>query len=141
VLVAGLEDRFGQYGTIGLAVTELTDARSVLHLLLMSCRVMSRRVGSVLLDHITRTALGRGLTPCAWFAPTDVNRIMLVTLRFAGYAPAGAEAEEHGQDGQDGHAGRMLLAYDPERPLPPPASHVRLITDLTSDLTSEEGVS
>lgn len=117
VLVASLADRFGHYGTIGLSVTELTDTRAVLHLLLTSCRVMSRRVGSVLLDHVMRRALDRGLRPCAWFVPTDVNRIMLVTLRFAGFRPA----EEHD--------GRVLLGYDPGRPLPPPPGHVRIITD------------
>ncbi|MGW7521356.1 HAD-IIIC family phosphatase [Streptomyces sp. NPDC054796] len=117
VLVADLEDRFGHYGTIGLSVTELTGDRAVLHLLLMSCRVMSRRVGSALLDHLVRTALARGLTPYAWFVPTEVNRIMLVTLRFAGFALA------------ERHDGRMLLAYDPGRPLPSPPGHVRLITD------------
>ncbi|MEU1055524.1 HAD-IIIC family phosphatase [Streptomyces sp. NPDC005876] len=117
VLVAGLTDRFGHYGTIGLSVTEFTGSRAVLHLLLMSCRVMSRRVGSVLLDHVMRGALERGLRPCAWFVPTDVNRIMLVTLRFAGFRPA----EEHD--------GRLLLDYDPGRPLPPPPGHVRIVTD------------
>ncbi len=117
VLVANLEDHYGQYGTIGLAVTEHTDSRSVLSLLLMSCRVMSRRVGSVLLDHVIRRALDRGLRPHAWFVPTDVNRVMLVTLRFAGFAPA----EEHD--------GRILLARDPDLPPPSPPGHVRLITD------------
>jgi FkbH-like protein len=125
VIVASLEDRYGQYGTIGLAVTELTGSRAVLHLLLMSCRVMSRRVGSVLLDHLTRTASGRGLRPYAWFVPTDVNRVMLVTLRFAGFAP------------EEERDGRILLARDPARPLPPPPGHVRLITDLPA----EEGAS
>ncbi|MEO3756645.1 hypothetical protein, partial [Streptomyces sp. B6B3] len=126
VLVASLEDRYGQYGTIGLAVTELDATRAVLDLLLMSCRVMSRRVGSVLLDHVIRRALDRGLRPHARFVPRDVNRVMLVTLRFAGFAPV---EEPEDQAGHGGHDGRILLARDPALPPPPPPGHVRLITE------------
>ena len=117
VLVASLTDRFGDYGTIGLAVTEVDADRAVLHLLLMSCRVMSRGAGAGLLHHLLTTAVARGRRPYAWFVPTEVNRVMLVTLRFAGFAAA----EDHGD--------RMLLAYDLDRPLPPPPSHLRLISE------------
>jgi FkbH-like protein len=117
VLVASLTDRFGDYGTIGLAVTEVGPDRAVLHLLLMSCRVMSRGAGAALLHHLLDTALTRGRRPCAWFVPTSVNRVMLVTLRFAGFVPV----EEH----ED----RMLLGYDVGRPLPPPPAHLRLTVE------------
>ncbi|WP_409061008.1 HAD-IIIC family phosphatase [Streptomyces sp. SYP-A7185] len=85
VLVASLTDRFGPYGTVGLAISETDATRSVLKLLLMSCRVTSRGVGAVLLDHLVRRALAAGRRPMAEFVPTEVNRIMLVTLRFAGF--------------------------------------------------------
>ncbi|MDT0541509.1 MULTISPECIES: HAD-IIIC family phosphatase [Streptomyces] len=85
VLVASLTDRFGPYGTIGLAISEIGATESVLKLLLMSCRVTSRGVGAVLLDHLVRRALAAGRRPRAEFVPTSVNRIMLVTLRFAGF--------------------------------------------------------
>jgi FkbH-like protein len=42
LLVAGLEDRFGGYGKIGLALVEKGAEFWTLKLLLMSCRVMSR---------------------------------------------------------------------------------------------------
>ncbi|QUQ65745.1 HAD-IIIC family phosphatase [Kutzneria sp. CA-103260] len=115
VLVASLRDRFGPYGTIGLALSEIHSDRSVLKLLLMSCRVMSRGVGAVLLNHIITRALASGRRPMAEFVPTDVNRIMLVTLRFAGFAVSS----------QDG--GRLLLGYSGDRP-PSPADHVRLLS-------------
>ncbi|MEV5576529.1 HAD-IIIC family phosphatase [Spirillospora sp. NPDC052269] len=120
VLVARLADRFGHYGTVGLAVTRLTATDAELQLLLMSCRVMSRGVGTVLLHHVMDRALRRNRRPLAWFAPTPVNRVMLVTLRFAGFEPL----EERGD--------RMLLGYAPGRPLPPPPPHVSLITGGTS---------
>jgi FkbH-like protein len=115
VLVASLVDRFGSYGTIGLAVISNTGTDAVLELLLMSCRVMSRGVGSALLGHIVREAIARGQRPVAQFVCTPVNRVMLVTLRFAGF-----ELVERDGD-------RMLLAFDPQRPLPAQSSHVRVI--------------
>ncbi|XVS61314.1 HAD-IIIC family phosphatase [Actinosynnema sp. CA-299493] len=114
VLVARLRDRFGDYGTIGLAVVAHVGGDAVLELLLMSCRVMSRGVGAVLLGDIVRDAVARGRRPVARFLRTPVNQVMLVTLRFAGF-----EVVE--QDGD-----RLLLARTSPTPPPPPA-HVRLV--------------
>ncbi|WP_078868550.1 HAD-IIIC family phosphatase [Streptomyces sp. NRRL B-1347] len=115
VLVAGLTDRFGSYGTIGLAVTSLRDDATVLELLLMSCRVMSRGVGAVLVDHIVARSLAAGRRPVAEYVPTGANRQMLVTLRFGGFAVV--------EDAGD----RMTLAVDPDGP-PPARNHpVRVV--------------
>ncbi len=115
VVVADLRDRFGSYGVIGLAVTAVTGTTTTLKLLLMSCRVMSRGVGAALVDHIVGAALAAGRTPMAEFVPTDVNRIMLVTLRFAGFRPVG------------GHGGALLLAVDPAAPPVPRGHPVRVV--------------
>jgi FkbH-like protein len=115
VLVARLADRFGSHGTIGLAVTELADPDSVLKLLLMSCRVMSRGAGTALLGHLVSSAVHSGLRPVAHFVPTDVNRVMLITLRFAGY-----EVVEQRPD-------RLVLAVDPAK-VPEPHGHVRIVS-------------
>lgn len=85
VLVASLRDRFGSYGVIGLVVSELRGPDSVIELLLMSCRVMSRGVGTPLIRHVVGRARAAGRRPLAEFVPTEVNRVMLVTLRFAGF--------------------------------------------------------
>ncbi|MFH8791976.1 HAD-IIIC family phosphatase [Streptomyces sp. NPDC017941] len=116
VIVAGLEDRFGSYGTIGLAVTALRDGATVLELLLMSCRVMSRGAGAVLIDHIVAESLAAGRRPVAEFVPTDVNRQMLVTLRFSGFAVV----EDTGE--------RVVLAIDPDDPPPVRKHPVRVVT-------------
>jgi FkbH-like protein len=116
VLVASLRDRFGGYGTIGLAVSELTATDAVLLLLLMSCRVQSRGAGAVLLDHLVRRAVDAGRRPVARFVATPVNHIMLVTLRFAGFRPVE-------QDGD-----RLLLALDPSRLPAARPGHVRVLT-------------
>lgn len=108
LLVAGLSDKFGSYGTIGLALVETGTPDWHLRLLLMSCRVMSRGVGTVLLGHVMRLAgeAGRGLL--ADFVETGRNRMMRITYGFAGF-------EEERRDGTG-----VTLRADPARSLPPP---------------------
>ncbi|MEU0504621.1 HAD-IIIC family phosphatase [Nocardia sp. NPDC005998] len=102
VLIATLRDRFGEYGAIGLTVTEFRGSDSVLLLMLMSCRVMSRGVGGALLSHLIDRASARGQRCVAEFVSTEVNRVMLVTLRFAGFAvlEPGSERVLLGHDGR-----------------------------------------
>ncbi len=85
LLAASLRDRFGDYGTIGLAVLETTQDVWVLKLLLTSCRVLSRGAGSLLLDDIRRRAHEAGVRLEAEMISTERNRIMAVTLRLAGF--------------------------------------------------------
>lgn len=93
VLIASLRDRFGGYGTIGLAVSEIRGSDSVLLLLLMSCRVMSRGAGTSLIREVVRRARASGRRPTAEFVPTPLNRVMLVTLRFAGFEVVESDAD------------------------------------------------
>lgn len=86
VLVAELDDRFGAYGTIGLALVELGAERWHLRLLLMSCRTMSRGVGTILLNHIMAGARDAGMPLQADFVETGRNRMMRITYAFAGFA-------------------------------------------------------
>jgi FkbH-like protein len=115
VLVADVTDRFGAHGTVGLAVLRHHGPDTVLELLLTSCRVLNRGIGTVLLGHLVRDVLARGQRPVARFVPTAANRIMLVTLRFAGFAPAGPGGAE------------LTLVCDPRRPPPPRPAHVRIV--------------
>ncbi|MFC0451723.1 HAD-IIIC family phosphatase [Rhodococcus jostii] len=115
VLVASLGDRFGGYGTIGLAVSEIRGENSVLQLLLMSCRVMSRGVGTALIRHVVDRARAHGRRALAEFVPTDVNRVMLVTLRFAGFEVLDSAAE------------RTMLVFDDSRGATAGAGHVRVL--------------
>ncbi len=85
LLMAGLDDKYGRYGKIGLALVECAGDVWTLKMLLMSCRVMSRGVGTVLLNHVMRMARDNGARLCAEFVPTDRNRVMYVTYRFAGF--------------------------------------------------------
>ena len=84
--MAGLEDRCGTYGKIGLALVEKTSPEFwTLKLLLMSCRVMSRGVGTIMMSHIMNLAKAAGAGLRAEFLPNGRNRMMEVTYRFGGF--------------------------------------------------------
>lgn len=85
LLVASLTDRYGSYGVIGIALVHRTVGARVIKLLLMSCRVMSRGVGAVLLNHLISEAAAAGDELSAEFVPTPRNRTMYVTYKFAGF--------------------------------------------------------
>ncbi len=88
LLVASLTDRFGSYGKIGLALVEKDEKVWRLCMMLMSCRVMSRGVGMVLLNHIMRLADEAGVALRADFVETGRNRMMQITYAFAGFREA-----------------------------------------------------
>lgn len=93
LLIAGLSDRHGTYGKIGLALIELGDEVWSIKLLLMSCRVMSKGVGTIMIHHILRKAREAGVRVRAEFLSNDRNRQMLITYRFAGFKEAGREGD------------------------------------------------
>ena len=108
LLIASLRDRFGSYGRIGLALIECTELVWTLKLLLVSCRVVSRGVGTVLLDHIIEQARCRNVILRAVFVPNDRNRMMYVAYKFAGFR----EQERH-----DDH---LIFVHDPNISHPSP---------------------
>lgn len=85
LLMSSLDDKYGTYGNIGLALLACTEQIWTIKLLLMSCRVMSRGVGSVMLTHILQQAKAHGVQLQAEFVPTDRNRLMNITYHFAGF--------------------------------------------------------
>ena len=85
VLVTRLDDKYGSYGTIGLALFEKYADIWEIKLLIMSCRVMSRGVGNILLNHICNEARQQGVKVRAQFVPTVRNRIMYITDKFNGF--------------------------------------------------------
>ncbi|HEU5331351.1 MAG TPA: HAD-IIIC family phosphatase [Actinocrinis sp.] len=108
LLVATLADRFGSYGKIGLALVQTCAPDWKLKMLLMSCRVMSRGVGSVLLAHIMRSAAEAGAGLRADFVETGRNRMMQIAYAFAGF-------REVARDGAN-----LVLAADLSRLQEPP---------------------
>ncbi|MGW7402383.1 HAD-IIIC family phosphatase [Streptomyces sp. NPDC054833] len=131
VLVAELDDRFGTYGTVGLAVLATghpdTSAdreagaahRWTIRLLLMSCRVMGRNVGTTLIAAVSRLAAAHGAATVAHFRPTDRNRQMLLTYRFAGFT-----VESRTED--------LVVLTLPDELRPAVPGYVRLVLDDTT---------
>lgn len=85
LLTATLDDKYGTYGTIGLALVELEEETWTLKLLLMSCRVMSRGVGTIMMSHIMNKAKLANVRLRAEFLPTERNKMMYVTYKFSGF--------------------------------------------------------
>lgn len=115
LLIASLTDGHGDYGKIGLALIQRDPGVWTIQLLLMSCRVMSRGCGSILLNYIMAQAKRAGVKLRSEFVETDRNRMMFVTYRFAGFR----ELERDGR--------RYCLENDLERVQEPPA-YIRVIT-------------
>lgn len=107
-LIAQLTDKYGDYGKIGLILVENTDVMTI-KLLLMSCRVMSRGVGSAILIYLEKLSRRYNKRLLAEFLATDRNRVMYITYKFMGFD----ETEEH-----DG-ASILEFTSDTEREFPP----------------------
>jgi FkbH-like protein len=116
LLVASLTDRFGSYGKIGLVLVEKGSPNWRLNMMLMSCRVMSRGVGTVLLGHVMGLARAAGAGLHADFVETGRNRMMQITYAFSGF-------REISRDGA-----LAVLAADLEQIQPPPA-YVDLVVE------------
>ncbi|HYU35606.1 MAG TPA: HAD-IIIC family phosphatase [Thermoanaerobaculia bacterium] len=116
LLISQLEDRHGSYGKIGLTLIEHDPDVWTIKLLLMSCRVMSKGVGMVMIHYLARRAKEAGVKLRAEFVSTDRNRQMLITYKFAGF-------KEVGRNG-----GVMIMEndYSAVQPTPP---YVKLVVE------------
>ncbi len=85
LLIAGLDDKFGSYGKIGISLIECEKDEWKVKLFLMSCRVISRGVGNVFLNYIIESARNKKVRLTAEFKHTDKNRLMYATYKFAGF--------------------------------------------------------
>jgi FkbH-like protein len=82
LLVAGLEDKHGPYGKIGLVLLEKHADAWMVKLFLMSCRVMTRGVGTILINYLRNEARANGVRLLAEMLPNERNRMMYMTYKF-----------------------------------------------------------
>jgi FkbH-like protein len=120
--VASLQDRLGSYGTIGLCLVDKKAELWTIRLLLMSCRVMSRGVGTLLLHHAMRAARAAGVALQADFRHTGRNRQMFITYKFGGFRAAGPSNE----------AGQIKLVGDLSN-IPPAPHYVGVFAPPSTD--------
>jgi FkbH-like protein len=85
LLICEMKDKYGAYGKIGLALIEIMPDCCHLRLFLMSCRVMSLGVGSLLMSHIMKEAQKAGKKLKADFRDTGRNRMTYITFMFANF--------------------------------------------------------
>ncbi len=85
LLVAELADRFGDYGKIAVVVLESSAELWTVKLVLVSCRVLSRGIGPVLLSYLSHRARAAGVGLRVEFRDTGRNRPMRVALMMAGF--------------------------------------------------------
>jgi FkbH-like protein len=85
LLIGSLTDKFGTYGKIGLCLIERSKEYWTLKLLLMSCRVMSRGVGSIMINYVIAQAKEAGVRLRAEMIRTDRNRMMFMTYRLGNF--------------------------------------------------------
>ena len=75
VATLALEDRFGDNGVVGLAVIRTGPTEWLLHMFLMSCRVLGRTVEQAFVGWIAERAKAAGVERLvAEFVPTSKNR-------------------------------------------------------------------
>ncbi len=85
LLMCELTDRFGSYGKIGLALIENYDNYAHLRIMLMSCRVISRGVGTIFMNYIMQKCAKQGRILRADFKQTSRNKMMYITYKFANF--------------------------------------------------------
>ena len=104
--VCGLSDDYGDSGKVGLLLLENGGDALRIKLLIVSCRVMSRGIGSALLCYATQLAARLRKKLLAEYLETEYNRIMYITYKLAGFE----EVEENGR--------QILLQFSQDTPLP-----------------------
>lgn len=85
LLIASLDDKYGSYGKIGLALIECQEFVWTIKLMLMSCRVMSRGVGTIMLNYMMTLAKNNNVLLRSEFVSNNRNRMMYVSYKFAGF--------------------------------------------------------
>lgn len=85
LLISSLWDKFGTYGKIGLALIETHYSVWTIELLLMSCRVISRGVGTIMINHIRREAKRHDVRLRSEMICNEHNRMMYMTYKFTDF--------------------------------------------------------
>lgn len=91
LLIAELTDRFGDYGRVGLCLLHRGPEEWTVEMLLMSCRVLGRNIGTAVLGVVAQGAAASGVGLKALFRPTPFNRQMRITYALLGFRAEGQE--------------------------------------------------
>lgn len=96
VYVLRLLDRFGDNGTVGLAIVVSENNRWRIDTFLLSCRVIGRQVEQVLTDRILRDAASQGVAAIeAEYIPTQKNGLVADFWRDMGFSMISESESDH----------------------------------------------
>jgi len=94
-VVADLTDRFGNYGTIGVALTDTGPTSWTLRYLAISCRVLGRGIERAFLVSLLSWARNLGFSQIsAFFRDTGRNREMRVLYQMMGFRRGGGSQDK-----------------------------------------------
>jgi FkbH-like protein len=94
-------DRFGDYGLVGVAITNRNGDACEIDSFLLSCRVIGRSVETALLSYVAREAASSGMRSLrGWYLPTRKN------------APSKDFYPKHGFKMINENDGKLLFEYD-----------------------------
>ncbi len=95
VFVAELRDKFGSYGTIGVAMIDCAPDRWRLTYFALSCRVMGRGIERAFLSTLVRTTCGTEYSNIsAEFRDTGRNKMMRTMYQMMGFSPSESSEED-----------------------------------------------
>jgi FkbH-like protein len=95
IYVLGLKDKFGDNGTVGLALVEIQPKQWRVDTFLMSCRVIGRQVEDALVDRICRDAAKAKCTSIsAEYIPTAKNNLVAGFWDKVGFEKENADARQ-----------------------------------------------
>jgi FkbH-like protein len=95
IYVLGLKDKFGDNGTVGLALVEIQPKKWRVDTFLMSCRVIGRQVEDAMVDRICRDAAKAGcISVSAEYIPTAKNNLVAGFWDKMGFEKENADAKQ-----------------------------------------------
>ncbi len=85
ILVTEMQDSFGDYGKIGVTLIEIKENAYIVKLHLMSCRVISRGVGNIVLINIIKRIQESDISLYADYNKTERNKNMYLAFKLLGF--------------------------------------------------------
>lgn len=85
VLITEMSDSFGEYGKIGVTLIEVKESKYIIKLHLMSCRVISRGVGNIVLIDVMKRIQNSDISLYADYQKTERNKNMYLAYKLIGF--------------------------------------------------------
>lgn len=91
VVICSLEDKYGNYGEVGLGIIHVEPSRWTVMLILMSCRVLNKGIGSILMLLFKQMGYKKNVELFIVYKENDVNRPTQMAIIFAGFKKVAPE--------------------------------------------------